>query len=188
MEIIIHIGIDPDLRESGVAIWNSKSNEFYFIKRMPYHKLINEIEAWDIPVEVVIEAGWLNKPKNFHDNKLMVSASNAAAVRGLKGAVRDSFINNYLKKTGERVSANVGENHAVGKLLEQYCQDNKIRYRLVQPTTSKDYRKAIVNNHFKHLTTSAKDLITNEEEIDAAFLVLQSQSIKIKENEYTLQS
>lgn len=188
MEIKIHIGIDPDLIKSGVAVWDSELKQFDFIKRMAFWEVIEEIECWNIPVEVVIEAGWLNKPKNFHDKKLIVSASNAAGKLKLTGAARESFIYNYLKKAGERVSANVGENHAVGKLLEQYCQDNKIRYRLVQPTTSKDYRKAIVNNHFKHLTTSAKDLITNEEEIDAAFLVLQSQSIKIKENEYTLQS
>jgi hypothetical protein len=179
MVINIHIGIDPDLIKSGVAVWDSKLKQFDFVKRMTFWEVIEEIDCWNIPVEVVIEAGWLNKPKNFHDNKMMVSASNAADVRGLKGAVRDSFINNYLKKTGEKVSANVGENHAVGKLLEQYCQDNKLRYRLVKPTTSKDYRKAIVNNHFKHLTTSVKDLVTNAEEIDAAFLVFQSQTLKI---------
>lgn len=179
MEIKIHIGIDPDLIESGVAVWDSELKQFDFIKRMAFWEVIEEIECWNIPVEVVIEAGWLNKPKNFHDKKLIVSASNAANKLKLTGAGRETFINNYLKKTGERVSANVGENHAVGKLLEQYCQANKIRYRLVKPTTTKDYRKALVNN-------ACKLNLTNEEEIDAAFLVLQSQSIKIAENEYTL--
>src|SRR5574343_201533 len=109
MKIIIHIGIDPDLIESGVAVWDSELKQFDFIKKMTFWEVIEEIECWNIPVEVVIEAGGLNKLK-------------------LTGAGRETFINNYLKKTDERVSANVGENHAVGKLLEQYCQANKIRY------------------------------------------------------------
>lgn len=172
IDIKIHIGIDPDLIKSGVAVWDSELKQFDFIKRMAFWEVIEEIECWNIPVEVVIEAGWLNKPKNFHDKKLIISASNAADKLKLTGAAREAFINNYLKKTRGRVSANVGENHAIGKLLEQYCQANKIKYRLVKPITSKDYRKALVNN-------ACKLNLTNEEEIDAAFLVFQAQSIRI---------
>ena len=170
MNTHIHIGIDPDLTESGVALWDSELKQFGFIKRMTFWEVINEIECWNIPVEVIIEAGWLNKPKNFHNKKLIVSATNAAGKLKLTGAARETFIKNYLDKVGERVSANVGENHAVGKLLEQYCQSTNIRYRLVQPTTTKEYRKQIINQF-------AKKKITNEEEIDAAFLVFQAQSI-----------
>ncbi len=170
-KITIHYGIDPDLEKSGVAVYDSETKSFDYIKTMEFWELIEDFKLWNIPFEVVIEAGWLNKPKNFHDLKLSKTANSAADKLGLKGHNKNDYIRNYMNKVSDRVSANVGENHAVGKLLEQYCIAKKIRYRLAQPTISKEYRKSVINNLLKLN-------LKNQELIDAAYLVFESQPLK----------
>lgn len=142
MPIHYRIGIDPDLKASGYALVENKPFEkqkiiavsnpsFWVLCELIKHWHINKGEATLI---VCIEAGWLNKKSNYH------------------GA--------FNKEIAARIGKNVGENHAVGKLLEEYCQFNQIPYKLIRPTTEKwDSRK------FKMITGYEKR--TNQEIRDA---------------------
>jgi len=84
-----------------------------------------------------IEAGWLNKKSNWHAGNNIVS---------------------------QKIAKNVGENHATGKLIEQYCIRNNYQYKLIVPKKSK-----VDAAMFKKLT--GYDKRTNQELRDAAMLV-----------------
>lgn len=89
-------------------------------------------------IVVYIEAGWLNAKKNYH------GAKNTA--------------------TAARIGANVGENHAIGKLLEEAMKFYAIPYQLIKPTTSK-----WDSGLFKQITGLTER--TNQEERDALKLI-----------------
>lgn len=116
----LRIGIDPDLDKSGYCLIESEpfgKQRITVLSTFPFWELIETIEkvnrftATDETLMVFIEAGWLNKVSNYH------------------GAVN--------KSVAGRIGKNVGENHAVGKLLEQYCKACNIPYKLVKPESKK---------------------------------------------------
>jgi hypothetical protein len=146
MKINYRLGVDPDLEKSGFAALrfepfkkpqiiqlDNKSffDLIYLIKSV--HEIYKE-ETKDVDFIVCIEAGWLNKVSNYH--------------------------NAFNKSIAAKIGKNVGENHAVGKLLELFCKENNIKYKLIKPTTSKwDARQ------FKMITGYSKR--TNSEQRDA---------------------
>ena len=135
---MIHIGIDPDLQKSGVCFIDGKT--ILELSVLPFFALIEKIKAAaaEQPVMVIIEAGWLNETKNYH------AAKN--------------------KSIAARIGANVGENHATGKLLEEAMVFYGISYKLVKPTTAKwnaDFFKKVTNYPSR----------TNQEQRDALKLV-----------------
>lgn len=136
----VYIGIDPDLVKSGVAFWY-KPEKKLTVYLLTFNQLTDVLRAIKMlqGLEVVIEAGWLNNKANFH--KWTGSAAGA----------------------GERIAKNVGENHAVGKLLEQACVEMGIAYRLVKPVKSK-----VRAEYFTQLTGIKTK---NQEMIDAGMLV-----------------
>lgn len=140
----IYIGIDPDISKSGWATWDTQKKEFREMCNVSFWVMIDCLSGTLNPdgysYHVILEAGWLNQKSNFH---------------GRKG---------QTKATGERIAKNVGENHAVGKLIEQYLIKSKIEYTLVKPTTKK-----LNAESFKRLTKWEGR--TNQEERDAALLV-----------------
>ena len=107
-------GIDPDVKESGFAIWDNKTKEIDYGK-LSFWELIKKIEYYARCYEVkfIIEAGWLNKKSNFHCRPYQ------------------------SKLIGERIAKNVGSNHQVGKLLVEYCEKYKLNYELKIPKTKK---------------------------------------------------
>ncbi len=116
----LRIGIDPDLDKSGYCLIESEpfgKQRITVLSTLPFWELIETIEkvnrftTTDETLMVFIEAGWLNKVSNYH------------------GAVN--------KSVAGRIGKNVGENHAVGKLLEQYCKACNITYKLVKPESKK---------------------------------------------------
>lgn len=109
MEIKIHIGIDPDVHKSGIAIWDSKNKRFNYIGLMSFWEIINEFESQTKPFEVVIEGGWLINKSNWHDRP------------------------GQSKQAGEAIAKNVGRNHQVGLLLRDYCKNNRITVRTPTP-------------------------------------------------------
>lgn len=135
----ICIGIDPDLIKSGVAAWNGK--EFVTLKTMRFFELTLYLE-WqkneNENVTVYIEGGWLNEKSNFH-------SAQGARVR-------------------EIIAKNVGENHAVGKLLVEYCELEMITHHIIRPTQKKWDAEV-----FKKIT--GVEIRTNSEMRDAARLV-----------------
>jgi hypothetical protein len=118
-KISVRIGIDPDLVKSGVAMVYQKPGIPQYLhdtSTLSFFDLIEYFEKHNDKmlreeICVMLEAGWLNKISNYHK-----SAS---------------------KSIAGRIGKNVGENHAVGKLIEEYLKRNNINYKLVKPSTKK---------------------------------------------------
>lgn len=123
---MIYIGIDPDIDNNGIACWDSETKEFDYIKNMSFWDVINEFECWNIPINVVIEAGWLHSKSNWH------------------GKAYQS------KNVGEKIAKNVGANHQVGILIAEYCDINNINFRLIKP------QRKVKSDYFKKLTGYTK--------------------------------
>lgn len=139
----ILIGIDPDLKKSGFAVWYKDEKDLN-IGTLSFFDLQEALRNWSRDwihgsVEVIIEAGWLNSKSNFHSSK------------------------KQSKVVGERIAKNVGENHATGKLIAEMCEHLKLNYKLVKPTTKKTDKDL-----FKKITGID---CKNQEMIDAAMMV-----------------
>lgn len=140
---MIYIGIDPDIDKSGVAIV-SKSSRLFKTGTMGFwalHRMLLDYKEslQVLPFMVYLEAGWLNRPANFHRAT--------------------------SKRVSDRIAKNVGENHAVGKLIEQLLVREKIPYQLVKPESRKWDAET-----YQRITGDLKTR-TNSEMRDAAKLV-----------------
>jgi hypothetical protein len=136
---MIYLAIDPDIEKNGVAVYDTQDNSLE-LRTLPFWELIEEIESYLVPIHIVIEAGWLIKKSNWHTNKYQ------------------------SKNVGERIAKNVGQNHAVGQLLEQYCTSKGISYELELP-------KGKVNAKVFEGVWGVKK--SNQEVRDAAMLLLK---------------
>lgn len=140
----VYVGIDPDLVKNGFAIWY-KADKRLEVQVSTFYQIVRYLQGLQMAgignaLEVLIEAGWLNTRANFHDRA------------------------GQSKRVGERIAKNVGENHAVGKLLAQVCDELGIKYRLVRPKTAKVNKK-----YFEQLT--GLQGVKSQEMIDAGMLV-----------------
>lgn len=138
------IGIDPDVHKSGVAIVRDGKLESY--SAQTFFDVIKTIEDNNSSpyheVQVIIEAGWLNKRANWH-----ASAN---------------------QWTAQRIAKNVGANHQIGKLFEEYCKRIRAKYELVVPKQHK-YTPEFVSS-----VVGAK--VRNQDVCDAIMLVLGRKS------------
>jgi len=135
----VRIGIDPDIDKSGFCIMESApfgKKNIVKLETLCFWDLIQAIDAYHDydDLLVCLEAGWLNKKSNYH----------FAANTSIAG----------------RIGKNVGENHAVGKLVQQYCEKADILYKLIKPE-SKKWDADL----FKKIT--GYDKRTNQEQRDA---------------------
>ena len=113
------IGIDPDLKRSGYCLIEIIGGRQKLRKlcTMPFWELIEEIAAVntyrnaDTKLTVYLEAGWLNKTSNYH--------------------------NAFNKSVAGKIGKNVGENHCVGKLIEEWCRRYEVSVVLYHPKGSK---------------------------------------------------
>ena len=117
----IRIGIDPDLEKSGYCIiskrpfapkWNIE-----LLTTLRFFDVVAAIEDAKMQglvpgnrVTVCIEAGWLNKSIHHYAHN---------------------------KSVAGRIGKSVGENHAVGKLLVEHCQNIGVAHILVKPESKK---------------------------------------------------
>jgi hypothetical protein len=138
-----YIGIDPDVDKSGVAVWDGW--QLTTVTTMRFFELISFLEvhqthAWAANHKciVYVEAGWLNTISNFHH-----------------------IVGAHIR---ENIAKKVGENHCIGKLLAEYCKEQRITCHLVKPTQKKWDAET-----FKKIT--GFDKRTNSEMRDAARLV-----------------
>lgn len=135
---MIYIGIDPDIEKNGVAVYDTQDKSIE-LRCVPFWDLIEELESYLVPIHVVLEAGWLIKKSNWHNEKL-----------------------------GARVSSNigkkVGQNHAIGQILEQYLKHKNIRHELCKPLGK-------VKNDFIQKLFKLQKKTTNQEERDALMLI-----------------
>ena len=135
------IGIDPDVEANGLAVWDIGSKQFTTLTTLPFYPLLRVLEKLDSQhtVKVVLEAGWLIKTANWH------RAGN--------------------KAIAARIGLNVGRNHQVGRLIQEYLVEKDIPFKLVKP---KGKLNAIA---FKRIT--GWEGVTNSEVRDAGMLVYQ---------------
>lgn len=139
----IKIGIDPDVHKSGIAV--VIDGELVTYQAVGFFDVIrlirNNNTDTDHALTVVIEAGWLNKKSSWH-------ASNNIS-------------------TSLRIAKNVGANHQIGKLFEEYCQRAKIKYLLAIPKT----RKLDTPKDKARIAEIVGKKISNQDIIDAIALV-----------------
>jgi hypothetical protein len=121
---------------------------------MKFHALeIFLLETWKTALRhkadliVVIEAGWLNPVANY----------------------RKSYINRITGKqtyhsdrVKEKMAGDTGENHAVGKLLAEYCEEIGMPLKLFRPNP-----KTPKWNHIRLKMITGYSRRTNQEERDA---------------------
>jgi len=134
-------GIDPDSKESGLAVWNVKRQEFDTITQLPFWDLIDYIETLreNYKICIYVEASWQIKKSNWHSKR------------------------GQSKYVGEKIAKCVGSNHQVGRLLVEYCLSSYLDCVEVLPKGKLDAKS------FKQLTGVTTR--TNSEKRDAAYLV-----------------
>jgi len=110
---MVYIGIDPDTKKNGVALWDKLTKKLE-LKSLSFFELYDELSILNAitPVKVKLEAGWLNRKSNWHDEK---SGYGIAS----------------------RIGAKTGANHETGKKIEEMLQYLNIPYDLVVPKSSK---------------------------------------------------
>lgn len=144
MNCKIIIGIDPDITLNGVAIYDTEEKDLE-LKNLSFWDLIEEIKSYLIPIHVVIEAGHLINKSNWHGSKTVYTAA--------------------------RIGKNVGSNHQVGRLIEEYCLNHGISHELIKPLgkVKADYFNAVWDWKGR----------TNQEQRDAAMLIFKYKKIGI---------
>jgi len=103
------IGIDPDLKRPGFAVWDGALT----VKEIEITELIEILGNTDLTdYKIRIEAGWLNFG-NWHIQKAKT------------------------KEEAAEIGRRTGENHAAGKILAMLCGAYCNDVELVRPTTKK---------------------------------------------------
>lgn len=136
------VGIDPDIKGSGFALYNMADRTFQEISNLSFFQLYDKLnECSEIVALVRIEAGWLNAKSNFHTKP------------------------GQTKEAGEKIAAYVGANAETGRKIAEMCKHLNIPYELVKPLGT----KCIDQKIFKSITGYKKR--TNQDSRDAAMLV-----------------
>lgn len=130
------IAIDPDLDKSGVAIFDDSGLKLDTMNFVGVMELLKGKNS----KAVIIEAGWHNQKSNFHKKQ-------------------GQFVR-------EKIAKNVGENHAVGKIMVQLAEYFGHQVRLVTPKYTK-------LNHDEFVQLTGYQGKTNSEKRDAGRLAWQ---------------
>lgn len=155
----IYIGIDPDAKKNGVAVVESttrlaEKNCLTFAATVAYLKRMYETtEQTGYALEVVIEAGWLNR-SNWHTHG---NAKMAAAI-----------------------GRSTGMNHQTGILLAEMCASLGIPYRLQKPLRKCWKGKDGKITHAELKAFTQIEGRTNQEERDALLLAWTAAGLPIR--------
>lgn len=153
----IYIGIDPDVKKSGVAFLERYTRtlaiyEFGFFELFEFLcDKKRRLDMTGLKVRVILEGGWLNE-SNWH----------------LQAAAR------YVRQPLNRAAAigyNTGENHRTGKLIGEMCQFIGVECNIVKPLQKCWHGKEgkITHAELEYLT-GMKLKRTNQDGRDAALL------------------
>ena len=137
------LGIDPDVEKNGIAFAQGDKFSLHNLSFFDTLEMI-DIDYLDL---VIIEGGWLNKG-NWHRVKNGSSNINA------------------------KIGSYVGANHAVGKLLVEYCVRNKINHEVIRPVKHK-----LKHNEFNLFVECNR---SNQEIRDAAMLIVRNRLYNMK--------
>lgn len=106
-DIKLLIGIDPDIDKCGYAVWDAETKELD-INKHNVAEILQDLTMWNIPFYVFLEAGWLIKKSNWHNEKQSAHVSST-------------------------IGKKVGMNHGAGIVIEQFLKLHNIPYELVKP-------------------------------------------------------
>ena len=110
----LYIGVDPDIDKSGVCLYYSKTN--FELLNLKFFELFDKLyflkDCENLDIEVVIEAGWINK-SNWHK------------------------VNNGSAAINANIGLRTGANHEVGRKIIEMFEYLKLKHRIVKPTKSK---------------------------------------------------
>lgn len=140
------IGIDPDIRKSGVAILDTRTKALE-LKSLSLPNLMVELTQYQAreDILVVVEAGWVNKITNYHT--------------GAYG------------RANNRIAYSVGCNHQIGKDIIDICDYFAINV-LHKPPLRKIWRgndRKITHEELSQFIPNLPKQ-TNQEERDACLL------------------
>lgn len=140
------IGIDPDIESSGVAVRHAPGDQWE-LTTMRYFELFDYLkENADQIKQVRVEAGWLNKKANWHNNN--------------KGP-------GVAARIGSATGANAEVGRKICEMLDYLC----IPYTTVKPL-KKIWRKGKISHEELERLLKRKLKRTNQESRDAALLIL----------------
>lgn len=125
------IGIDPDLKKNGFAVYDRLTRKVVQLETLTFYRLVRMMQKNFADVdccEVVIEGGWLHKGLYKRHGNINVP-----------DRIKDNPVAsaNYIAGVRERKSKNVGENHAVGKLLVEYLKEEGYEVTVKRPDKAK---------------------------------------------------
>jgi len=101
------IGIDPDSKESGIAIYDKDKKQIEVLS-LTFFKLLKYLQENADQIELIkIEGGWLNKKSNFR----------FTASKGI----------------GENIAKKVGANHEAGRKIQEMCEYLNLNHSIVKP-------------------------------------------------------
>jgi len=137
-----YIGIDPDVNESGFAVWNTKSKCFDEISKFYFWDLIDRINRCDKTlVTFILDKTFTYKKSNWHDAKTVGIST--------------------------LIGRKVGRNNQVAHLLVDYFDRHGYSYSIVNPAGKK-----ISDNVKLFKQLSKYKGRTNKDMREAAVLVL----------------
>ncbi|GEM67577.1 hypothetical protein SMI01S_11830 [Sphingobacterium mizutaii NBRC 14946 = DSM 11724] len=140
------IGIDPDVDKNGIAIYQreSKTLELYALSFFQLFDLL--VSKKELIKEVIVEASWLIKKANFHN-----------------------------ESKGVRVSSNIGSrtgaNHEVGRKIIEMCEYLKIPCQGIRPLKKRWKGREGKITHEEFFKLTGYSFSTNQEKRDAGLLV-----------------
>lgn len=115
------IGIDPDLTKSGYAVYDTEEKKLVACETLTFSGLQFKLKRMhrhpNTSCFVRLEAGWLIKKSNWRTAKML----------------GEKFSPITAARIAEKQAKNVGENHAIGKLIEEFLKAEGIPYELVKP-------------------------------------------------------
>lgn len=154
MNNVVRIGIDPDIDKNGFALITHQPFTKPIIaelKNLDFFDLLKQVnethKEHGTSLTVWLEAAWLIPKSNWHRSYTSKKTGKTEQMSSL---------------VLEKASKNVGENHAVGKLIELFLKKQNIQYKLYKPNTSNAKWDA---NWLKKVT--GYDNRTNQEQRDA---------------------
>ena len=124
------IGIDPDCKKSGFAVYEDKVS----VKNLDFFEIYDFFVKNKENIEmVVIEAAWLIKKSNWHSNP------------------------KQSKFVGEIIAKKVGANHETGRKIEEMCKYLGIKYTLQMPLGTKNINSDVFKS-LTGINTSNQDV------------------------------
>lgn len=143
MSMRIIVGIDPDVKKSGIAVVDANTGKIVELLNLNFVAYLKFVKRRQFEiVKIVLSAGWLINKSNFHRLDQKIS-----------------------KQMGEKLAEGVGRNHQVGILQKEVAEALGIVIQELRPQGKVEDHQAFVR------MTGYTGKQTNPETRDAGMLV-----------------